>query len=184
MCMSLRGVQKRGTKTVTSTLLGTLRCDARAREEFLTRAHAPERTHAAPAAALRVSRRESFNAAHQLYDPDLSEEQNRRLFGKCVNLHGHNYVLEAVVTGGLDPATGYVVDLKRLSELICHEIIRHVDHRNLNTDVPWLAGPIPTAENLAAAFWGRLAPHLPGGTLQSVKVWETEKNWAEYRGDG
>ena len=126
-----------------------------------------------------VGRRESFNAAHQLCDPALSEEENRRLFGKCANLHGHNYVLEVVVAGEIDPASGYVLDLKLLSEVIGRQIIRDVDHRNLNIDVPWLKGLIPTAENLARAFWERLQPELPAGLLRSVRVWETDKNWAE-----
>jgi 6-pyruvoyltetrahydropterin/6-carboxytetrahydropterin synthase len=126
-----------------------------------------------------VSRRESFNAAHQLCDPGLSDDENRRVFGKCANLHGHNYVLEVVVAGEIDPATGYVLDLKGLSHVICQQIIRDVDHRNLNTDVPWLEGRIPTAENLALAFWERLEPELPGGLLRSVRVSETDKNWAE-----
>ncbi len=126
-----------------------------------------------------VSRRETFNAAHQLRDPHLSESENRRLFGKCVNLHGHNYVLDVVVAGKIDAATGYVVDLKQLSDVMCRQIIEDVDHRNLNTDVPWLAGVIPTAENLAVTFWDRLQSELPGGCLRSVRVGETEKNWAE-----
>jgi 6-pyruvoyltetrahydropterin/6-carboxytetrahydropterin synthase len=126
-----------------------------------------------------VGRRETFNAAHQLCDPALSEEENRRLFGKCANLHGHNYVLEVVVAGEIDQASGYVLDLKLLSEVIGRQIIRDVDHRNLNIDVPWLKGLIPTAENLARAFWERLQPELPAGLLRSVRVWETDKNWAE-----
>jgi GTP cyclohydrolase I len=183
MCMSLRGVQKPGTKTATSMLLGALRHDARAREEFLTRAEG--RIGADRAAELCISRRESFNAAHQLCDPDLPDHENRRLFGKCVNLHGHNYVLEVAIGGKADPLTGYVADLKQLSQLIGREIIEHVDHRNLNTDVPWLLGRIPTAENLAVAFWDRLAPHFrDGATLRCVKVWETEKNYAEYSAKG
>jgi 6-pyruvoyltetrahydropterin/6-carboxytetrahydropterin synthase len=129
-----------------------------------------------------VGRRESFNAAHQLYDPVLSEDENRRLFGKCVNLHGHNYVLEVAVAGGIDAVTGYVVDLKLLSDVICRQVIQDVDHRNLNTDVPWLSGRIPTAENLAMTFWERLQPELPAGLLHSVRLWETEKNWAEVGG--
>src|SRR6266550_819778 len=104
---------------------------------------------------IRISRREAFNAAHQLWDPARSDDENRRLFGKCVNLHGHNYAVEVVVRGDVDPATGYLIDLKRLSDRI------------------------PTAENLALAFWARLRPHLPDGSLQSVRVYETEKNWAE-----
>ena len=126
-----------------------------------------------------VGRRESFNAAHQLYDPDLSDEENWRLFGKCANLHGHNYVLEVVVAGQVDQASGYVLDLKVLSDVIGRQIIQDVDHRNLNTDVAWLKGRIPTAENLALAIWERLRPELPDGLLRSVRVWETDKNWAE-----
>ena len=129
-----------------------------------------------------ASRRESFNAAHQLSDPGLSDEENQRLFGKCANLHGHNYVLEVVVAGEVDRATGYVLDLKLLSDVIGRQVIRDVDHRNLNTDVPWLKGRVPTAENLAQAFWERLRPELPDGMLRSVRVWETDKNWAEVDG--
>lgn len=154
-------------------------------ERFLTRPNVGDGTGVARRAEVRVSRRESFSAAHQLRDPDLPDHENRRLFGKCVNPHGHNYVIEVAVAGTADPATGYVTDLKQLSELICREIIEDVDHRNLNTDVPWLVGHIPTAENLAIAFWDRLAPHFRGGgTLRSVKVWETDKNCAEYSGEG
>jgi 6-pyruvoyltetrahydropterin/6-carboxytetrahydropterin synthase len=126
-----------------------------------------------------VSRRESFNAAHQLCDPALSDDENRLLFGKCVNLHGHNYFLDVVVVGEIDDATGYVWDLKQLSDVMRRQIIQEVDHRNLNTDVPWLKGRIPTAENLALAFWERLQPELPEGLLRSVRVSETDKNWAE-----
>src|SRR4051794_36131078 len=126
-----------------------------------------------------VSRREAFNAAHQLFDPRLSDEENQQLFGKCANLHGHNYVLEVVVAGQVDQRTGYVFDLKQLSDVICRRVIQDVDHRNLNTDVPWLEGHIPTAENLAAVFWERIRSELPDGMLRSVRLWETDKNWAE-----
>ena len=126
-----------------------------------------------------VSRRESFNAAHQLRDPGLSDAENERLFGKCANLHGHNYVLEVVVAGEIHDGTGYVLDLKELSDVICRRVIDDVDHRNLNTDVPWLEGRIPTAENLAVAFWERIRSELPEGLLRSVRLWETDKNWAE-----
>ncbi len=131
---------------------------------------------------VRVSRRESFNAAHQLCDPNLSDAENRRLFGKCANLHGHNYALEVVVAGQIDQASGYVMDIKLLSDVVCRQIIQDVDHRNLNTDVPWLKGLIPTAENLALVFWERLQPELPDGLLRSVRLWETDKNWAEVGG--
>jgi 6-pyruvoyltetrahydropterin/6-carboxytetrahydropterin synthase len=131
---------------------------------------------------LRISRRENFNAAHQLCDPMRSEAENRRLYGKCIRMHGHNYVLEVVVAGKLDPSTGYLMDLKQLSDLMTSQVIEQVDHRNLNTDVPWLRDRIPTAENLAIAFWERLRPHLPNGSRPTVRVYETEKNWAEYGG--
>ena len=126
-----------------------------------------------------VSRRESFNAAHQLRDPDLSDQENERLYGKCANLHGHNYVLEVVLAGEVRDETGYVIDLKELSDLIHRRVIQDVDHRNLNTDVPWLEGCIPTAENLAIAFWERIRSELPDGLLRTVRLWETDKNWAE-----
>jgi 6-pyruvoyltetrahydropterin/6-carboxytetrahydropterin synthase len=128
---------------------------------------------------LRVCRRESFDAAHQLCDPRLSVEENRDLYGKCINLHGHRYQLEVIVAGDMDDASGYVVDLKHLADLIKAEIIQDVDHHNLNTDVSWLEGRIPTAENLARAFFERLGPHITQGVLHTVRVWETEKNWAE-----
>jgi 6-pyruvoyltetrahydropterin/6-carboxytetrahydropterin synthase len=138
-----------------------------------------ERNAGSSSTTVLVSRRESFNAAHQLRDPSLTEAENRRLFGKCAGLHGHNYTLEVVVAGEIDQSTGYVFDLKALSDVISHRIIEDVDHRNLNTDVPWLEGLIPTAENLAAVFWERLRSELPVGSLRSVRVWETDKNWAE-----
>ena len=143
------------------------------------RAALAERSAGRRSTSVRVSRRECFNAAHQLRDPGLSEAENRRLFGKCAGMHGHNYTLEVVVAGEIDESTGYVVDLKKLSDVIIRTIIDDVDHRNLNTDVPWLEGLIPTAENLAVAFWERLGSELPEGSLRSVRLWETDKNWAE-----
>ena len=137
-----------------------------------------ERNAGSSSTTVLVSRRESFNAAHQLRDPSLTEAENRRLFGKCADLHGHNYTLEVVLAGEIDQTTGYVMDLKALSDVIHNRILEDVDHRNLN-DVPWLGGLIPTAENLAAAFWERIRSELPAGMLRAVRVWETDKNWAE-----
>jgi 6-pyruvoyltetrahydropterin/6-carboxytetrahydropterin synthase len=137
-----------------------------------------DRVMATPPTVL-VSRRESFNAAHQLRNPALSDEENQQTFGKCANVHGHNYVLEVVVAGQIDQATGYVLDLKELSDVVSRRVIQDVDHRNLNTDVPWLEGRIPTAENLAVAFWERIRSELPEEMLLSVRLWETDKNWAE-----
>jgi len=138
----------------------------------------PPRAMSSPVTVL-VSRRETFNAAHQLHNPRLSDDENRHLFGKCVNLHGHNYALDVVVAGKIDDTSGYVLDLKRLSDVMYRQVIQHVDHRNLNTDVPWLEGLITTAENLAVTFWERLQRELPEGVLRSVRVSETDKNWAE-----
>jgi 6-pyruvoyltetrahydropterin/6-carboxytetrahydropterin synthase len=143
------------------------------------RAAVAERRAVSSSTTVLVSRRESFNAAHQLRDPGLSEAENRRLYGKCVNLHGHNYVLEVVVAGEIDQTTGYVLDLKQLSDVMSKRILEDVDHHNLNTDIPWLEGLIPTAENLAVAFWERIRSELPAGSLRSVRVCETDKNWAE-----
>ncbi len=126
-----------------------------------------------------VTRKEQFNAAHRLFNPDLTDEENDALFGKCANAsgHGHNYELEVTITGDLDPRTGYVMDLKTLSDIIHKAVLSDLDHRNLNTDVPWLAGKIPTAEVIADAIWERLEPHL-GSALSSVVVRETDKNSA------
>ena len=126
-----------------------------------------------------LTRKAEFSASHYYHNPELPPEENRRLFGKCTNLHGHNYVLEVVVAGEVDQASGYVLDLKVLADVMNGQVIRDVDHRNLNTDVPWLKGRIPTTENLAVTFWERLQPELPDGLLRSVRVWETDKNWAE-----
>ena len=133
----------------------------------------------ASAACMSFDMRESFNAAHQLWQPELSDDENRHLFGKCANLHGHNYALDVVVSGEIDPVSGYVLDLKLLSDVVNTQVIQEVDHHNLNTDVPWLKGRIPTTENLAQAFWERLQPELPDGLLHSIRLWETDKNWAE-----
>ena len=130
-----------------------------------------------------VTRREKFNAGHRLFNPNFSDEQNSEVFGKCANPsgHGHNYTLEVTVAGEIDPETGYVMDLKVLSDVIQKRIIEDVDHRNLNMDVEWMRGKIPTAENMADAFWDRLEGHLPAGSLYRVVVIETDKNWAERR---
>jgi len=130
---------------------------------------------------VRVGRRETFSAAHQLCDPALSAEQNRERFGQCASVHGHNYTLEVVVGGAIN-AHGYVCDLRALKQVIHERIIADVDHRDLNHAVPWLAGLVPTTEVLAQAFWRRLVDHIPEGRLELVRVYETKKNFAECRG--
>ena len=132
-----------------------------------------------------VTRRETFSAAHRLYNPNLSDEENERIFGKCSNpnWHGHNYTLEVVVAGKINPETGYVIDLKLLKEIIIKNVIVKVDHKNLNTETDFMHGIIPTAENIAVQIWNQLVDKMPEGRLYSVKIYETENNFFEYRGE-
>lgn len=132
-----------------------------------------------------ITRREHFNAAHRLYREDLSEEENYRLFGKCANpgFHGHNFTLYVTVRGTPNPETGFVTDLKKLSELIRDQVTEKIDHRNLNKDIDFLQGVIPTIENIAIGIWNELTPHLKDCELYSVKLYETENQYAEYFGD-
>ncbi len=129
-----------------------------------------------------VTRREQFSAAHRLFNPAFSDARNDEVFDKCNNVHGHNYTLEVTVAGEPDPATGYVIDLKLLGRILDEEIIRHVDHKDLNRDVPFLRNVIPTAENLVVAFWNILAPKITPGTLHAMRLWESENNSAESYG--
>lgn len=132
-----------------------------------------------------VTRRETFAASHRLYNPAFSNEKNEEVFDKCSNPngHGHNYELEVTVAGGVDPDTGYVIDLKELKKIIRDAVISQVDHKHLNHDVPFLKGVIPTAENIAIQIWNVLRPRISGGTLHSVRLRETENNVVEYRGE-
>ncbi|MBX7095593.1 MAG: 6-carboxytetrahydropterin synthase [Flavobacteriales bacterium] len=134
-----------------------------------------------------ITRRENFNAAHKLWHDEWSEEKNIEVFGKCANKnwHGHNYSLFVTVKGIPDPVTGFIVDLKALSVLIREEVIEHLDHRNLNLDVPFLQGIKPSTENLAIVIWDILKEPIQrlGGTLHGIKLVETENNSAEYYGE-
>jgi 6-pyruvoyltetrahydropterin/6-carboxytetrahydropterin synthase len=132
-----------------------------------------------------ITRRATFSASHRLFNPELSEEENKKLFDKCAgpNGHGHNYVLEVTVAGEPGKKTGYVLDLKELKRILSREILEKVDHKHLNHDVDFLQGVIPTAENIAVAFWKILAPVIPSGRLHSIRLQETENNTVEYRGE-
>jgi len=132
-----------------------------------------------------LTRRDSFSAAHRLWSNELSEAENSALYDKCANPngHGHNYTLEVTVRGAPDPRTGMVLNLTALKQAMNEQVIEWVDHKNLNYDVPWLEGCIPTAELLAIKFWERLARALPAGLLYEVKLYETEHNIASYRGE-
>jgi 6-pyruvoyltetrahydropterin/6-carboxytetrahydropterin synthase len=131
-----------------------------------------------------VTRQAHFNAAHRLHNPAKSAAWNRRTFGPCNNprWHGHNYVIEVTVVAEPDPATGYVTDLGDLKAVMEKRILSVVDHRNLNEEVPWLKGVIPSAENLAIAFWRRLEKHVPQGRLYQVRLFETPRNFVDYFG--
>lgn len=132
-----------------------------------------------------VTRRATFSASHRLYNPNLSEQENFELFDKCTNPngHGHNYVLEVTVAGEAGPKTGYVIDLKKLKQILKQEIVDRVDHKHLNHDVDILKGVIPTAENMAKVFWDVLAPKIKEGKLYAIRLQETENNIVEYRGE-
>ncbi|PYQ34836.1 MAG: 6-pyruvoyl tetrahydrobiopterin synthase [Acidobacteria bacterium] len=132
-----------------------------------------------------VTARLTFSAAHRLHNPKHDAEWNRRTYDKCDNPagHGHNYFLQVSVKGRIDPETGMVIDLKRLKDIVNERVIDRVDHRNLNTDVDFLHGIIPTAENLARAFWHQLAKAIDRGELHEIVLQETEKNSVAYHGE-
>jgi 6-pyruvoyltetrahydropterin/6-carboxytetrahydropterin synthase len=131
-----------------------------------------------------VTRRLTFNAAHRVHNPALSDSENDALFGKCnnPNWHGHNYVLEVSVTGPIDDRTGYVIDLGALKRLVQDTVVDRVDHRNLNIEVEFMRDVIPTTENIVVAFWRVLEPRLRPARLTRLKLWETENNYVEYQG--
>ncbi|MCS7188692.1 MAG: 6-carboxytetrahydropterin synthase [Bacteroidia bacterium] len=133
-----------------------------------------------------VTRKFHFSASHRVYNPMWSDEENKIIFGKCSNPggHGHNYELEVTVAGSPDTHTGYVIDIGKLKEMIEKEVIEQLDHRNLNTDVPFLQGRIPSSENLIVALWDHIACLLPPEVeLVRLRLWETPRNCFEYYGE-
>ena len=132
-----------------------------------------------------LTRQEHFNAAHKLYNPNWSNEQNNAVFGVCANenWHGHNYDLYVTVKGNPDPETGFVYDVKKLSQLIKSQAVDKLDHKNLNLDVDFMADKLCSTENLAIAIWDQLAPHLPSSVeLHCIKLYETPRIYVEYFG--
>ncbi len=134
---------------------------------------------------IRVCRRETFNAAHRLFRPEWSEEQNLEIFGKCSypNYHGHNYVIEVWLKGKIDPTTGYLMDLKKLKSIIQNEVCERFDHKNLNLDCDEFKKRIPTTENIAVVSWNLIRPHIEARIDLEVFISETEKNKASYSGE-
>ena len=129
-----------------------------------------------------VCRKEHFNAAHRLHNPDWTEEQNKKVFGLCnnPNFHGHNYVLVVKVTGDPDPRTGYVIDMKILSDIIKVNVLDRFDHQNLNLDTEEFKNFIPTAENIAVVIWKILREKIDQQLEIKVILYETERNFVEY----
>lgn len=132
-----------------------------------------------------LTRRERFNAAHKLYREDWSEEKNREVFGKCANhnYHGHNFELFITIKGNVDPETGFTMNAKHLSKLIKEEVVKKLDHMNVNVDVEFMKGVIPTTENMAKAIWKVLVDKIEPGQLHCVKLCETENIFVEYYGE-
>ncbi|MGE0566316.1 MAG: 6-pyruvoyl tetrahydropterin synthase family protein [Bacteroidia bacterium] len=132
-----------------------------------------------------LTRHEHFNAAHKLYNNNWSKEKNALVFGKCANenWHGHNYEVMITVKGNPDPETGFVMDAKKLSELISIYVVEPLDHKNLNLDVPFLKDKLPSTENVAIAIWEQLFDKLPANVaLHCVKIYETPRIGVEYFG--
>lgn len=133
-----------------------------------------------------ITRRERFNAAHRLFREDWSDEKNLEVYGKCSNpnWHGHNYTLYITVKGSINPETGFVVNLKELSNLIRHKIIDKVDHKNLNIEVDFMKNKIVSTENIAVAIWEELEHDIRrmDAELHRIKLVETENNFVEYFG--
>jgi 6-pyruvoyltetrahydropterin/6-carboxytetrahydropterin synthase len=131
-----------------------------------------------------VTRRLRFNAAHRVHNPALTDDENRRLYGKCnnPNWHGHNYTLDVSVTGPIAD-TGYVIDLSAVRDIVTREVIDQVDHRNFNLDVPFMQGVNPTSENIIVAFWKVIEPAIRPARLTRLRLWETENNYVDFHGD-
>ncbi|XP_072881934.1 6-pyruvoyl tetrahydrobiopterin synthase isoform X1 [Hemitrygon akajei] len=134
---------------------------------------------------VRVTRAESFCAAHRLHSNSLSDEENKRIFGQCNNPngHGHNYKVEVTVCGEVNPITGMVINITELKEHLQEVIMKQLDHKNLDKDVPYFANVVSTTENIAIYIWENLQKRLPPGLLDEVKVYETKKNIVVYRGE-
>ncbi len=133
-----------------------------------------------------LTRVEHFNAAHRLYNPDWSDEQNEAVFGKCsnANWHGHNFELFVTIKGQPDPQTGFIFDAKKLSSIVRERIVDKVDHRNLNVDVDFMQGKLCSIEHFVMAIWKELEPALPPQVkLHSLKLIETPRIYVEYFGE-
>lgn len=132
-----------------------------------------------------VTRRSHFNAAHRLHNPDWTDEKNVEFYGDCnnKNFHGHNYDLEVTITGEMNSESGYLIDMKELSDLIYHEIELRFDHKNLNLDTIEFKNLIPTAENISIVIWKILRTKIDKMFILKIRLYETPRNFVEYSGD-
>ncbi len=132
-----------------------------------------------------LTRKCEFSASHFYHNPELSPEENRRIFGKCNNPngHGHNYTLELTVKGEVDARSGFVVNLAELKQVLEREVLNAFDHRHLNYEVPEFQKQIPTTENIAIAVWNRLAPKLTAARMHRVRVYESPDLYVDYYGE-
>lgn len=132
-----------------------------------------------------ITRKVHFNAAHRLYNPNWSEEQNEAFFGKCSNkfYHGHNFDMYVTIKGIANPETGMVMDLKKLKDIINEYVVDKLDHKNINQDVDFMQGKIASIENLVVEIWEQLEPLITDGNLHCIKLYETERQFVEYYGE-
>jgi 6-pyruvoyltetrahydropterin/6-carboxytetrahydropterin synthase len=133
-----------------------------------------------------LTRLEHFNAAHKLFNPNWSKEKNEEVFGICANenWHGHNFELFVTIKGAVNPDTGFLFDVKKLSKLMKEHVVDKLDHKNLNMDVDFMRGKMCSTENLAVEIWKQLSPHLPQSVqLHCIKLYETPRIYVEYFGE-
>jgi 6-pyruvoyltetrahydropterin/6-carboxytetrahydropterin synthase len=132
-----------------------------------------------------ITRKEHFNAAHRLYNPTWTDEENETFFGKCANknYHGHNFDLFVTIKGYAHPDTGMVMDLKKLKLVIKNQVVDKLDHMNINEDVPFMKGKLASIENIVVEIWNQLEPHIENGKLHCIRLVETERNFVEYYGE-
>jgi len=132
-----------------------------------------------------LTRKEQFNAAHRLYNPKWDDARNEEVFGKCSNpnWHGHNYNIEVTIKGDPSPHTGFLFNTKDLSRIIWEQALSKMDHKNINVEVDFMKDVLPSTENLVRGIWYQIEPHITGCKLHRIRLYETDKNFADYYGE-
>ena len=131
-----------------------------------------------------ITKKYHFCASHKYGNVDWSEEKNLEVFGKDYNTHGHNYILEVSVTGSIDPGSGWLVDLKKLGQIVKKYVVNVLDHSQIEEDIEWFKGKQPSSENILVWAWDEIAPRLEWGTLQRLRLVETHSIYTDYYGPG